>query len=211
MALLHALRANDRLAISKLVTSLVRGSVRSPLAQCLLVRYVSQVRRLPWSIFPACMIRALAQALVLLSVHVDTLRSMRKLPSPSACVTVLSALVTACKRTCMSSRGHGYTSGILLCQLCERPCIGGLQGEAALLRWPQVIAESGSPSGSETRPYYDFLETCLRHKAEMVIFEAARAICEMRDVSSRCAGLSGLRVQIRVNVRIRIWVDVLPV
>ena len=51
----------------------------------------------------------------------------------------------------------------------------------------QVIAESGSPSGSEARPYYDFLETCLRHKAEMVIFEAARAICEMRDVSSRCA------------------------
>ena len=50
---------------------------------------------------------------------------------------------------------------------------------------PQVIAESGSPIGGESRPYYDFLETCLRHKAEMVIFEAARAICEMRDVSSR--------------------------
>ena len=44
VALLHALRATDRLAISKLVTSLVRGSVRSPLAQCLLVRYVSQAR-----------------------------------------------------------------------------------------------------------------------------------------------------------------------
>lgn len=43
VALLHALRATDRLAISKLVTSLVRGSVRSPLAQCLLVRYVAQV------------------------------------------------------------------------------------------------------------------------------------------------------------------------
>jgi len=49
VALLHALRANDRLAISKLVTSLVRGSVRSPLAQCLLVRYVSQVRRQTFS------------------------------------------------------------------------------------------------------------------------------------------------------------------
>jgi coatomer protein complex subunit gamma len=49
VALLHALRANDRLAISKLVTSLVRGSVRSPLAQCLLVRYVSQARsHRPW-------------------------------------------------------------------------------------------------------------------------------------------------------------------
>ena len=46
VALLHGLRSQDRLAVSKLVTSLVRGSVRSPLAQCLLVRYVAQVRAL---------------------------------------------------------------------------------------------------------------------------------------------------------------------
>lgn len=52
VALLHALRATDRLAISKLVTSLVRGSVRSPLAQCLLVRYVAQVSAPP---LPNCM------------------------------------------------------------------------------------------------------------------------------------------------------------
>lgn len=90
VALLHGLRSQDRLAVSKLVTSLVRGNVRSPLAQCLLVRYVAQ-----------------------------------------------------------------------------------------------VIAESGSPSSTEPRPFYDFLEGCLRHKAEMVIFEAARAICDMKDVSSR--------------------------
>lgn len=38
------LRATDRLAVSKLVSQLTRASVKSPLAQCLLVRYVSQVR-----------------------------------------------------------------------------------------------------------------------------------------------------------------------
>ena len=38
VALLHALRANDRLAVSKLVTSLTKSNVRSSLAQCLLVR-----------------------------------------------------------------------------------------------------------------------------------------------------------------------------
>ncbi len=48
-----------------------------------------------------------------------------------------------------------------------------------------MIAESGSPDGTEQRPFYDFLEGCLRHKSEMVIFEAARAICDMKDVSSR--------------------------
>ncbi|KAK9828275.1 hypothetical protein WJX74_006878 [Apatococcus lobatus] len=90
VALLHALRANDRLAVSKLVSDLIKSSVRSPLAQCLLVRYVAQ-----------------------------------------------------------------------------------------------VIAESTAAPTGETRPFYDFLESCLRHKAEMVIFEAARAICNMRNVTLR--------------------------
>lgn len=90
VALLHALRASDRLAISKLVTTLTKSNVKSPLAQCLLVRYVAQV----------------------------------------------------------------------------------------------IQDSQPSPSG-EARPFYDYLESCLRHKAEMVIFEAARAICNLRDVTSR--------------------------
>ncbi|PNH02526.1 Coatomer subunit gamma-2 [Tetrabaena socialis] len=90
VALLHALRASDRLAISKLVSSLTKASVKSPLAQCLLVRYVAQ-----------------------------------------------------------------------------------------------VIQDSQPGPNGEQRPFYDFLESCLRHKAEVVIFEAARAICNLRDVTSR--------------------------
>lgn len=88
LALLHQIRQNDRLAVSKLVTSLTRGNVRSPLAQCLLIRYTSQ-----------------------------------------------------------------------------------------------VIRESNTQSGE--RPFYDFLEACLRQKAEMVILEAARAITELNGVTSR--------------------------
>ncbi len=90
VALLHALRASDRLAISKLVSSLTKASVKSPLAQCLLVRYVAQ-----------------------------------------------------------------------------------------------VIQDSQPGPNGEQRPFYDFLESCLRHKAEVVIFEAARAICNLRDVTAR--------------------------
>ncbi|KAK3022029.1 hypothetical protein RJ639_047419 [Escallonia herrerae] len=90
LALLHQIRQNDRLAVSKLVTSLTRGTVRSPLAQCLLIRYTSQ-----------------------------------------------------------------------------------------------VIRESGVNNQSGDRPFYDYLEGCLRHKAEMVIFEAARAITELSGVTSR--------------------------
>ncbi|XVF67709.1 hypothetical protein PTKIN_Ptkin10aG0143500 [Pterospermum kingtungense] len=90
LALLHQIRQNDRLAVNKLVTSLTRGSVRSPLAQCLLIRYTSQ-----------------------------------------------------------------------------------------------VIRESANNTQTGDRPFYDFLEGCLRHKAEMVIFEAARAITELNGVTSR--------------------------
>ncbi|KAE9616521.1 putative coatomer/calthrin adaptor appendage subdomain, coatomer gamma subunit [Lupinus albus] len=91
LALLHQIRQNDRLAVSKLVTSLTRGTIRSPLAQCLLIRYTSQ-----------------------------------------------------------------------------------------------VIRESGNNNTqSGDRPFYDYLESCLRHKSEMVIFEAAKAITELNGVTSR--------------------------
>ncbi|KAG2553559.1 hypothetical protein PVAP13_9KG533900 [Panicum virgatum] len=89
LALLHQIRQNDRLAVSKLVSSLTRGSVRSPLAQCLLIRYTSQVMR-----------------------------------------------------------------------------------------------ESSMNTQTGDRPFFDFLESSLRHKSEMVILEAARKITEM-DVTSR--------------------------
>ncbi|XP_042042774.1 coatomer subunit gamma-2-like [Salvia splendens] len=90
LALLHQIRQNDRLAVSKLVTSLTKGTVRSPLAQCLLIRYTSQ-----------------------------------------------------------------------------------------------VIRETGVNSQTGDRPFYDYLESCLRHKAEMVIFEAAKAITELSNVTTR--------------------------
>ncbi|VFQ68335.1 unnamed protein product [Cuscuta campestris] len=89
LALLHQIRQNDRLAVNKLVSSLTRGTVRSPLAQCLLIRYASQ-----------------------------------------------------------------------------------------------VIRESGVNQTGD-RPFYDYLEGCLRHKSEMVILEAARAITELSGVTSR--------------------------
>ncbi|KAI8027574.1 Coatomer subunit gamma-2 [Camellia lanceoleosa] len=90
LTLLHQIRQNDRLAVSKPVTSLTKGIVRSPLAQCLLIRYTSQ-----------------------------------------------------------------------------------------------VIRESSMNNQTGDRPFYDYLEACLRNKAEMVIFEAARAIMELSGVTNR--------------------------
>ena len=50
----------------------------------------------------------------------------------------------------------------------------------------QVIAESTRP-GAARAPFYSFLERCLRHKAEMVIFEAARAIVAMPRGDARAS------------------------
>lgn len=109
------IRKNDRLAVSKLVTSLTRGTVRSPLAQCLLIRYTSQVFILIGDI--------VLQFVVFHHPH--------------------------------------------------------------LVYRLQVIRESGINPQTGDRPFYDFLEGCLRHKSEMVIFEAARAITELNGVTSR--------------------------
>lgn len=49
----------------------------------------------------------------------------------------------------------------------------------------QVISESGTRQSGESGSFYDFLESCLRHKNDMVTVEAARAICNMKDVTTR--------------------------
>jgi len=86
MGLLHQIKQHDRLAISKLVVSMTKATVRSPFAMCLLIKFTSQVME-------------------------------------------------------------------------EDP--------------------------NSDRSLYSYLETCLRHKSEMVIYEAARAICNLKNVSSK--------------------------
>ena len=41
LSLLYSIKAHDKLAVSKIVQQLSRGSLRSPLATCLLIRYTS--------------------------------------------------------------------------------------------------------------------------------------------------------------------------
>jgi len=109
LALSHALRAGDRLAVAKLVSSLVRaGGPRSPLAQVLLVRFAAQV---------------IAEA------------------GPS----------------------------------------------------------SSSSSSGEPRPYFEFLDGCMRNRAEMVVVEAARAVARMPGATARelAPAVSVLQIYLR--------------
>jgi len=46
----------------------------------------------------------------------------------------------------------------------------------------KIVDEEDNPVES---PFFDFLEVCLRHKSELVIFEAAHAIINLKKVTPR--------------------------
>ena len=87
LSLLYKIKQHDRLAVSKIVQQLSKGSLRSPLATCLLIRYTSNL------------------------LHEDM-------------------------------------------------------------------------SGTNAKTSYQFLENCLRHKNDMVVYEAAKAICNLPSVDA---------------------------
>merc|ERR1719192_1714081 len=49
----------------------------------------------------------------------------------------------------------------------------------------QMIEEEDSADLPGIQAYFDFIESCLRHKSEMVIYEAAHAIVNMKKTTSR--------------------------
>lgn len=129
VALLHALRATDRLAVSKLVSQLTKAAVKSPMAQCLLVRYVAQVRS-----------------------------AARR----ACCVAVPPTLVLR-GSTHAAPDGVGRRALVQAARPADRP-----PRRPAPPRAAQVVADSTPGPNGEARPFYDFLESCLRHKGELV-------------------------------------------
>lgn len=43
IALLYQIKKSDRLAVNKLVLQCIRSNIRSPLATCAIIRYISEV------------------------------------------------------------------------------------------------------------------------------------------------------------------------
>ena len=52
-----------------------------------------------------------------------------------------------------------------------------------LIRIACKLIEEEDPT--ETTPYFEFVESCIRHKSEMVIYEAANAIVNLKRTTSR--------------------------
>eukprot|EP00095_Tigriopus_kingsejongensis_P010714 maker-scaffold179_size282488-snap-gene-1.26 protein:Tk10714 transcript:maker-scaffold179_size282488-snap-gene-1.26-mRNA-1 annotation:"coatomer subunit gamma-2" len=54
-----------------------------------------------------------------------------------------------------------------------------------LIRIACKLIEEDADEGGPSSPYFDFVESCLRHKSEMVIYEAAHAIVNMHRTTNR--------------------------
>jgi len=57
--------------------------------------------------------------------------------------------------------------------------------QCLLIRFAKKVIEEESSADSRDRALFDFLEASLRHKSEMVIYEAATAICSLPNVTQR--------------------------
>lgn len=178
------IRQNDRLAVSKLVTSLTRGTVRSPLAQCLLIRYTSQVSLFTMSCGQLSRVSWLQQ-----SLHVKCLLFLLSFPV-WVCMYyggfIFLSLLISCSVMSDQDTWQLVQSGysLLWCCRCHVFELGG-KNIRCCLAGAQVIEESTPNAQTGDRPFYDYLEGCLRHKTEMVVFEAARAVTELSGVTSR--------------------------
>jgi len=54
-----------------------------------------------------------------------------------------------------------------------------------LIRIAAKMIEEEDSNSNETAPYFDYVESCLRHKSEMVVYEAAHAIVNLKRTTSR--------------------------
>jgi len=81
------------------------------------------------------------------------------------------------------------TDRLAVTKLVAKLTRGGLRSPYAvclLIRIACKLAEEeDEESHSGSNPYFDFVESCLRHKSEMVIYEAAHAIVNMKSTTSR--------------------------
>ncbi|KND04921.1 coatomer subunit gamma [Spizellomyces punctatus DAOM BR117] len=79
-------------------------------------------------------------------------------------------------------RQHDRMAVIKLVQNYSRGSLRSPLAYCMLIRYACKIMEDEEPG---SRSLYDLLEGWLRHKHDMVVYEAARAICDLRDVTSK--------------------------
>lgn len=70
-----------------------------------------------------------------------------------------------------------------LVKMVQQFANGSVKNPAAVVMLVRLAAKMADEDPGLRKPMYTLLEGWLRHKAEMVNFEAAKSICELRDVT----------------------------
>lgn len=70
-----------------------------------------------------------------------------------------------------------------LVKMVQQFSSGNVKNPAAVVMLVRLAAKLADEDPGLRKPMYTLLDGWLRHKAEMVNFEAAKAICELRDVT----------------------------
>lgn len=70
-----------------------------------------------------------------------------------------------------------------LVKMVQQFSTGNVRNPAAVVMLVRLAAKIADEDPSLRKPMYTLLDGWLRHKSEMVNFEAAKAICELRDVT----------------------------
>jgi coatomer protein complex subunit gamma len=78
-------------------------------------------------------------------------------------------------------RSHDRMALVKMVQQFGAP--GALKSPAAIVMLVRLAAQLAEEDASLRKPMMQLLDGWLRHKSEMVNFEAAKAICDMRDVT----------------------------
>lgn len=79
-------------------------------------------------------------------------------------------------------RAHDRMS---LVKMVQQFSSGQVKNPAAIVMLVRLAAKLADDDQQMRKPMYQLLEGWLRHKSEMVTFEAAKAICELRDVTDQ--------------------------
>ncbi|RKO86587.1 Copg2 protein [Blyttiomyces helicus] len=80
-------------------------------------------------------------------------------------------------------RQHDRMAVIKLVQNYSKGSLRSPLAYCMLIRYACKILDEDD--GSASRPLYELLESWLRHKHDMVVYEAARAICNIKDISTK--------------------------
>ena len=212
LGLLHEIRKCDRLAINKLVTQLTRTQIRSPLAHCLLIRYITQVIDLstdsqgldsPLLIFLQNSLRHKSEMVVFEAVRAITNLRDASASHLGSVVSVLQLLLSSPKPSSrfaamrvISKLAISFPDLVCSCNVDIESLISDENKSIATLAVTTLLTTGGEATVERLLKRIHSFMTEIQDEFKIMIIEAARITC-MRCTHKYRTVLSFLSTHLR--------------